>query len=107
MMAARARAVTSSSPFFTARDGSGDVSAGRHEQARVPAGQSAEGRIMPGIIGRRDQSGAARTPRERRRAGCVLSLLLRAAVSSPRDGARRPRAVVASGSKQPRAVAAW
>lgn len=81
--AARARSVITGWPSFTARDRSGHPAAGRHEQARVPAGPSAEGPIMPGIIGRRDQSGAARTPRGRRRAGCGSCLLLRAAVMQP------------------------
>jgi len=58
--AARARALTPTSPFFKPRDRSRQLTAGRHRQARVPARQSAEGPIMPRAL-----SGAA-TSRERR-----------------------------------------
>ncbi len=52
---ARARAVTPTSLPFTARDRSGDLTAGRHPQARVPARQSARRTITPRVIGRGDR----------------------------------------------------
>ena len=60
--AARARAVTPASPPFTARARSGDLAAGRHRQARVPADRSAPADDNARVIGRPERSGGREPP---------------------------------------------
>jgi len=68
--AARARAVTPPSPSFTVRDRSGDLTAGRHHQARVPARQSARRTIIHVDYRARRPKGAERTAGSTRHAVC-------------------------------------
>jgi hypothetical protein len=102
--AARARAVTPSSPPFTARDRSGHLAAGRHPQARVPARQRARRTIIHWIIGRAERSGASAPPGPPGTRCAPVAVSHEQPVSTPRDGARRARAGPAPGrhhSNQP------
>jgi hypothetical protein len=96
--AARARAVTPTTPPFTERDRSSYLTAGRNRQARVPARQSARRPIISRkIIGRGDQREPSAPPGLPGTLAAQNSDSLKWIACSGRDGARRARAGPAPG----------
>jgi len=92
--------VTPSGPLFTARDRSGDLTAGRHLEARVPAGGKRPAADKPRGLSGEATEGSGANSGGTRRAVCARQPSSGATGQHTACRARRPRAGPAPGDRQ-------